>query len=161
MHTYQGVTKVADERTFVAIKPDGVERGLVGDIIHRFERRGLKLVGMKLMKVPTAMAEEHYGEHKGKGFYPGLVGFITSGPIVAMVLEGKNAVSLARQVIGATNPSESAPGTIRGDLAIDIGRNVVHGSDSPTSAKREIGIFFKEEELVNDWSRTVQKWITE
>ncbi len=152
---------MADERTFVAIKPDGVERGLVGDIIHRFERRGLKLVGMKLMKVPTAMAEEHYGEHKGKGFYPGLVGFITSGPIVAMVLEGKNAVSLARQVIGATNPSESAPGTIRGDLAIDIGRNVVHGSDSPTSAKREIGIFFKEEELVNDWSRTVQKWITE
>ena len=152
---------MADERTFVAIKPDGVERGLVGDIIHRFERRGLKLVGLKLMNVPTAKAEEHYGEHKGKGFYNGLVGFITSGPIVAMVLEGKNAVSLARQVIGATNPAESAPGTIRGDLALDIGRNVVHGSDSPASAKREIGIFFKEEELVNDWTRTVQKWITE
>jgi nucleoside-diphosphate kinase len=152
---------VADDRTFVAIKPDGVERGLVGEIIHRFERRGLKLVGLKLMKVPTAMAEEHYGEHKGKGFYNGLVSFITSGPIVAMVLEGKNAPSLARQVIGATNPAESAPGTIRGDLAVDIGRNVVHGSDSPASAKREIGIFFKEEELVQDWARTVQKWIVE
>jgi nucleoside-diphosphate kinase len=152
---------VADERTFVAIKPDGVERGLVGEIIHRFERRGLKLVGLKLMKVPAAMAEEHYGEHKGKPFYDGLVGFITSGPIVAMVLEGKNAVALARQVIGATNPGDAAPGTIRGDLAVDIGRNVVHGSDSPTSATREIGIFFKEEEQVKDWQRTVQKWITE
>jgi nucleoside-diphosphate kinase len=152
---------VADERTFVAIKPDGVERGLVGEIIHRFERRGLKLVGLKLMKVPTAKAEEHYGEHKGKPFYDGLVGFITSGPIVAMVFEGKNAVALARQVIGATNPGDAAPGTIRGDLAVDIGRNVVHGSDSPTSATREIGIFFKEEEQVKDWQRTVQKWVTE
>jgi nucleoside-diphosphate kinase len=152
---------VADERTFVAIKPDGVERGLVGEIIHRFERRGLKLVGMKLMKTPTATAEEHYGEHKGKPFYEGLVGFITSGPIVAMVFEGKNAVALARQVIGATNPGEAAPGTVRGDLAVDIGRNLVHGSDSPTSATREIGIFFKEEEQVKDWQRTVQKWITE
>ncbi len=152
---------MADERTFVAIKPDGVERGLVGEIIHRFERRGLKLVGLKLMKVPTAKAEEHYGEHKGKPFYDGLVGFITSGPIVAMVFEGKNAVALARQVIGATNPGDAAPGTIRGDLAVDIGRNVVHGSDSPTSATREIGIFFKEEEQVKDWQRTVQKWVTE
>ncbi len=152
---------MAEERTFVAIKPDGVERGLVGEIIHRFERRGLKLVGLKLMKLPTAKAEEHYGEHKGKPFYDGLVGFITSGPIVAMVLEGKNAVALARQVIGATNPSDAAPGTIRGDLAVDIGRNVVHGSDSPTSATREIGIFFSEDEQVKDWSRTVQKWITE
>ncbi|HEY9681737.1 MAG TPA: nucleoside-diphosphate kinase [Oculatellaceae cyanobacterium] len=152
---------MADERTFVAIKPDGVERGLVGEIIHRFERRGLKLVGLKLMKVPTAMAEEHYGEHKGKGFYNGLVSFFTSGPIVAMVLEGKNAISLARQVIGSTNPAEAAPGTIRGDLAVDLGRNVVHGSDSPTSAKREIGIFFKEEEQIQGWERTVQKWIVE
>jgi nucleoside-diphosphate kinase len=152
---------VADERTFVAIKPDGVERGLVGEIIHRFERRGLKLVGLKLMKVPTAMAEEHYGEHKGKPFYDGLVRFITSGPIVAMVFEGKNAVALARQVIGATNPGDAAPGTVRGDLAVDIGRNLVHGSDSPTSATREVAIFFKEEEQVKDWQRTVQKWITE
>lgn len=152
---------MADERTFVAIKPDGVERGLVGEIIHRFERRGLKLVGLKLMKVPTAMAEEHYGEHKGKPFYDGLVGFITSSPIVAMVFEGKNAVALARQVIGATNPADAAPGTVRGDLAVDIGRNLVHGSDSPTNAIREIGIFFKEEEQLKDWQRTVQKWVTE
>lgn len=152
---------MADERTFVAIKPDGVERGLVGEIIHRFERRGLKLVGLKQMQVTAALAEQHYGEHKGKPFYNGLVGFITSGPIVAMVLEGKNAVALSRQIIGATNPAEAAPGTIRGDLAIDIGRNVVHGSDSPTSAKREIAIFFSEDEQLKDWQRTVQKWIVE
>jgi nucleoside-diphosphate kinase len=152
---------VAEERTFVAIKPDGVERGLVGEIIHRFERRGLKLVGLKLMKVATETAEQHYGEHKGKPFYAGLVGFITSGPIVAMVLEGKNAVSLARQVIGSTNPSEAAPGTIRGDLALDIGRNLVHGSDSLASAKREIAIFFSDEEQIKDWQKTIQRWVVE
>jgi nucleoside-diphosphate kinase len=152
---------VADERTFVAIKPDGVERGLVGEIISRFERRGLKLVGLKMMRVTPELAEKHYGEHKGKGFYPGLVGHITSGPIVAMVWEGKNAYALARQVIGATNPAESAPGTIRGDLAVDIGRNLVHGSDSQESAKREIGIFFGDNEIVKDWERSVQKWVVE
>jgi nucleoside-diphosphate kinase len=152
---------VADERTFVAIKPDGVERGLVGEIISRFERRGLKLVGLKMMRVTPELGEKHYEEHKGKGFFPGLVGHITSGPIVAMVWEGKNAYALARQVIGATNPAESAPGTIRGDLAVDIGRNVVHGSDGPDSAKREIGLFFGENEIVKDWERSVQKWIVE
>jgi nucleoside-diphosphate kinase len=152
---------VSEERTFVAIKPDGVERGHIGEIIGRFEKRGLKLVGLKLMSVSTALAEEHYGEHKGKPFFEGLVKFITSGPVVATVWEGKNAISIARSVIGATNPKDSAPGTIRGDLAVDIGRNVVHGSDGPESAKREIGIFFKQDELLNDWQRTVQKWITE
>ncbi len=149
------------QRTFVAIKPDGVERGLIGEVVNRFERRGLKIVGMKLLKVSREMAETHYGEHKGKPFYEGLVGYITSAPIVGMVLEGKDAVALARNVIGATNPLNAAPGTIRGDLAIEIGRNLVHGSDSPESATREIGIFFKDSELVNDWSRTVQKWIAE
>jgi nucleoside-diphosphate kinase len=152
---------VSVERTFVAVKPDGVERGLVGDILGRFERRGLKLVGMKLMVVPVELAERHYGEHKGKPFFEGLVKFITSGPIVAMVWEGKNAITLARNVIGATNPTAAAQGTIRGDLATDIGRNAVHGSDGPESAVREIGLFFKEDELVNNWNRTIEKWISE
>jgi len=152
---------VAEERTFVAVKPDGVERGLVGDIIGRFEKRGLKLVGLKMMQVTPALAQEHYGEHKGKPFFDGLIKFITSGPIVAMVWEGKNATGLARNVIGATNPKDAAPGTIRGDFAVDLGRNAVHGSDSPTSAEREIGIFFKKEELIEGWDRTIHKWIAE
>lgn len=148
------------QRTFVAIKPDGVERGLIGEVVGRFERRGLKLVGMKFMQVTREMAETHYGEHKGKPFYEGLVSYITSAPILAMALEGKDAVALARQVIGATNPANAAPGTIRGDLAVEIGRNIVHGSDSPESGKRELGIFFKDNELVS-WTRTVEKWVAE
>jgi nucleoside-diphosphate kinase len=148
------------QRTFVAIKPDGVQRGLIGEIVSRFERKGLKFVGMKFMQVTRELAENHYGEHKGKGFFEGLVSFITSGPIVAMVFEGKDAIVIARNLIGATNPTASAPGTIRGDLALEIGRNMVHGSDSPESAKREIGIFFKDSELV-EWTRTSQCWITE
>lgn len=152
---------MAVERTFVAIKPDGVERGLIGEVVHRFERRGLKLVGMKLMQLSTAKAEEHYGEHKGKPFFPGLVSFITSGPIVAMVWEGNNAIALCRQVIGATKPGDAAPGTIRGDLAVEIGRNIVHGSDGPESAKREVALFFNEDELLKEWNRTLAKWINE
>jgi len=148
------------QRTFVAIKPDGVQRGLIGEIVSRFERKGLKFVGMKFMQVTRELAENHYGEHKGKGFFEGLVSFITSGPIVAMVFEGKDAIVIARNLIGVTNPTASAPGTIRGDLALEIGRNMVHGSDSPESAKREIGIFFKDSELA-DWTRTSQCWITE
>jgi nucleoside-diphosphate kinase len=152
---------VADlQRTFVAIKPDGVQRGLAGEIISRFERKGLKLVGMKFMQVSKELAENHYGEHKGKPFFDGLVSFITSGPIVAMVWEGKDAIAICRNLIGATNPSTAAPGTIRGDLALEIGRNMVHGSDSPDSAKREVGIFFSDKELV-DWNRTNQPWIVE
>ncbi|MCC7529404.1 MAG: nucleoside-diphosphate kinase [Candidatus Melainabacteria bacterium] len=151
---------MAVERTFVAVKPDGVERILVGEVVGRFEKRGLKLVGMKFMKVTKEMAEQHYGEHKGKPFYEGLVSYITSGPIVAMALEGTNAVALARQVIGATKPSEAAPGTIRGDLAVEIGRNIVHGSDSPENGQREIGIFFKPEEIV-EWTGSLNKWIWE
>ena len=144
----------------MAVKPDGVERILVGEVVGRFEKRGLKIVGMKFMKVTKEMAEQHYGEHKGKPFYDGLVSYITSGPIVAMALEGKNAVALARQTIGATKPQDAAPGTIRGDLAVEIGRNIVHGSDSPENGQREIGIFFKPEELV-EWSGSLNKWIWE
>jgi nucleoside-diphosphate kinase len=152
--------QVATERTFVAVKPDGVERVLIGEVVGRFEKRGLKIIGMKFMKVTKEMAEQHYGEHKGKPFYDGLVSYITSGPIVAMALEGKNAVALARQTIGATKPQDAAPGTIRGDLAVEIGRNIVHGSDSPENGQREIGIFFKPEELV-EWKGSLNNWIWE
>ncbi len=148
------------ERTFVAIKPDAVQRGLIGEVIDRFEQRGFKLVGMKFMKVSNELAEKHYGEHKGKPFFGGLVSFITSAPIVAMVWEGKDAVDNIRKMMGKTNPKDADTGTIRGDLAIDIGRNAVHGSDSVESAKREISIFFKEEELVN-WEPEIHKWIYE
>lgn len=149
------------ERTFVAIKPDGVQRGLVGEVISRFELRGLKLVGLKLLRISPETAERHYGEHKGKPFYQGLVTFITSGPVVAMVWEGKNAIALARNVIGSTNPANASPGSIRGDLTIDIGRNVVHGSDSRESASREIAIFFAPEELLTGWQRNLDSWISE
>jgi nucleoside-diphosphate kinase len=152
---------LSEERTFIAVKPDGVERSLIGEIISRFERRGLKLVGLKLMTVSAKLAETHYGEHKGKPFFDGLVKHITSGPIVAMVWQGKNAVSIARSTIGATNPAEAAPGSIRGDLAADIGRNIVHGSDSPESAVREIKLFFAPEELVSTWQKCTDKWVWE
>lgn len=148
------------ERTFAMVKPDGVQRGLVGEIVKRYEARGLKLVALKLMHVPTRMAEEHYAEHKGKGFYPGLVQYITSGPVVALCLEGKNAVSVVRTVNGATKPWDAAPGTIRGDLALDIGRNIVHGSDSVESATRELAIYFTKDDLV-DWTPVNAKWVTE
>ena len=148
------------ERTFLAVKPDGVQRGLVGDILQRFERKGFKLVGLKLMSVTQEMAENHYGEHKGKPFFNGLVEYIISSPIVAMVWEGPNVVLTARQMMGATNPKDSAPGTIRGDFAVDIGRNIIHGSDSDESAAREIGIFFSESE-VTAWDRSNDGWIVE
>jgi nucleoside-diphosphate kinase len=148
------------ERTFLAIKPDAVQRGLVGEIIGRFEGRGYKLVGLKLMQVSKETAENHYGEHKGKPFFDGLVEFITSSPIVAMVWEGKNVILAARKMMGATNPQNAEPGTIRGDFAVDMGMNAVHGSDSPESAEREIGIFFKPEE-VSSWDRSTDRWIIE
>lgn len=148
------------ERTFLAIKPDGVQRNIAGEIIARFEKKGFKLVGLKLMQVTKEIAENHYGEHKGKPFFAGLVDYITSAPIVAMCWEGPNVILTARQMMGATNPKDSAPGTIRGDFAVDIGRNIIHGSDSPTSAEREIGIFFNPEELVS-WERHIERWIVE
>jgi nucleoside-diphosphate kinase len=139
---------MATERTFAMVKPDGVKRGLVGDIVSRFEAKGFKLVGMKLMQVSRETAEKHYGEHEGKPFYEGLVGFITSGPSVAMVVEGENAIAEWRKMMGATNPSDAAPGTVRGDYATSIDENVVHGSDAPDTARREIGIFFAIDELL-------------
>lgn len=148
------------ERTFVAIKPDGVQRGLVAEIIRRFETKGFKLVGLKMMVVDRATAEQHYGEHKGKGFFNGLVDFITSGPVVAMVWEGNNVVASVRKMMGATNPANAEVGTIRGDFCVDIGRNIVHGSDSVESANREIGIFFKPEEI-HDWKRTSEPHLYE
>lgn len=148
------------ERTFVAIKPDGVQRGLVAEIIRRFETKGFKLVGLKMMVVDKATAEKHYAEHKERPFFGGLVSFITSGPVVAMVWEGNNVVASVRKMMGATNPANAEIGTIRGDFCVDIGRNIVHGSDSVESATREIGIFFKPEEL-HSWNRTSEPHLYE
>jgi nucleoside-diphosphate kinase len=148
------------ERTLVLIKPDGVQRGLIGEIIGRFERRGLRLVGMKFMQMGRGVAEQHYAEHKGKPFYDGLVDYITSGPIVAMVWESSSAIQIVRDMMGKTKPVESPLGTIRGDFSIEVGRNLVHGSDSPDSAKREVALFFPEAEQV-DWKRTVDQWVFE
>lgn len=130
------------ERSFVMVKPDGVQRGLVGEVISRLERRGLKLVACRLLQIPTTMAEEHYGQHRDRPFFGELIQFITSGPVVAMVWEGPGAIDLIRTTMGATNPAAAGPGTIRGDLAVDIGHNVVHGSDSPEAAEKEIALFF-------------------
>lgn len=148
------------ERTFIAIKPDGVQRGLVGAIVQKFEAKGFQLAGLKLMQVSRELAEEHYGEHKERPFFPGLVEFITSGPVVAMVWEGKGVVASARKMIGKTNPLDSEPGTIRGDYGIDIGRNIIHGSDAPETATREIALWFNDSELAT-WSPTLTKWIYE
>jgi nucleoside-diphosphate kinase len=145
------------ERTLVLVKPDGVQRGLVGDVVSRLERRGLHLVGLKLMRIDEQLAARHYAEHDGKPFYAGLVRFITSSPVVAMVWEGPGVVALVRSTMGATDPAKAAPGTIRGDLAISIGSNVVHGSDSPERAEVEVALFFREEELVS-WESAVGEW---
>lgn len=136
------------ERTFAMVKPDGVRRGLVGDVVKRLEARGFRIVGMKLLHISRELAERHYGEHAGKPFYEGLVSFITSGPVVAMVIEGENAILEWRKMMGATNPADAAPGTLRGDYATMIDENVVHGSDAPATAEREIGIFFDKGELL-------------
>jgi len=147
------------ERTFVMIKPDGVQRGLIGEIISRLERRGLKLVAMKMVKVDEGLARQHYAVHEGKPFFEGLVRYITSAPVVAMVVEGTNAVAAVRQTVGATKPFEAAPGTIRADFALEIGRNLVHASDAPETAAAEIGLWFGDE-LIN-WQRSVDSWIFE
>src|SRR5690625_163105 len=136
---------MAIERTFAMVKPDGVQRALVGEIISRIERKGLRIVALKQMTISRELAETHYGEHKGKPFFEGLVSFITSGPVVAMIVEGENAIAEWRKMMGATNPADAALGTIRGDFASTIDENVAHGSDAPETAKREIGIFFGEE----------------
>ena len=148
------------QQTFLAIKPDGVQRGLIGKVISTLEQKGFKLVAMKFMKVTNELAEKHYGEHKDKPFFKGLVSFITSGPIVAMVWEGKDVINSVRKMMGKTNPLEAEVGTIRGDFGIDIGRNVTHGSDSIESAKREINLFFKGDEIIN-WKPDMHGWIYE
>jgi len=148
------------ERTFVMIKPDGVQRGLVGEIISRLERKGLKIVAIKMLKIPMEMAEKHYEEHKNKLFFSSLISYITSGPVIAMVVEGKNAVKVVRKLVGATNPAEAEPGTIRGDFGLDLGRNVVHASDSIASAEREIRLFFRDEEILN-YERDLDAWVYE
>lgn len=147
------------ERTFIIIKPDAVQRGLIGEIVQRFERRGFKIVAMRLKQVDDALARRHYAEHEGKVFFQGLVHFITSAPVVAMVVEGTNAVASVRQMVGSTKPSEAAPGTIRADYAIEIGRNLVHASDKLETAEREIALWFGEE-LVS-WQRAVDPWVSE
>ena len=148
------------ERTLVLVKPDGVQRGLCGEAIGRLERRGLKLVAMKLMRMDEETARRHYGEHAQRPFFAGLVSFITSGPLVAMVWEAEGAVQIVRETMGGTNPAQAMPGTIRGDFAIDIGRNVVHGSDSVESAAREISLFFQPQEILS-YDRSADPWITE
>jgi nucleoside-diphosphate kinase len=149
------------ERTLIIIKPDAVQRGLSGEILRRFEQRGLRIVGMKFMQVSRALAEKHYAIHAGKGFYESLVGYITSAPVIVIALEGTNAVEAARGTIGATNPAKATAGTIRGDLALEIGRNLVHGSDSVENGEIEVANFFTNEELVNSWSRATDSWIFE
>jgi nucleoside-diphosphate kinase len=151
---------MARERTFALLKPDAVQRGLVGEVLRRFERRGLKLVSMKLMRVSRELAETYYAEHKGKPFFDPLVRYVTSSPVVAFVLEGENAVAVVRKMMGKTNSAEAEPGTVRGDFGLIIGRNLIHGSDSPASAKREIGLFFRPEELL-EYTRIDEAWLYE
>ncbi|MEB3321699.1 MAG: nucleoside-diphosphate kinase [Synechococcaceae cyanobacterium] len=151
---------MAAERTFIAIKPDGVQRGLVAEILGRFERRGFQLVGLKQLVPSRELAESHYGVHRERPFFTGLVEFITSGPVVAMVWEGDGVIAAARKMIGATKPLEAEPGTIRGDLAVNIGRNVIHGSDGPDTAAFEIGLWFQPGELC-DWTPADRSWRVE
>ena len=148
------------ERTLVLVKPDGVQRALIGEVISRLERRGLRMVAAKFMAVSKELAETHYGIHKGKPFYDGLISYITSAPVMAMVWEGPQAVAAVRQTMGATKPVEAAPGTLRHDFALEVGRNLTHASDSVENGAKEVALWFKQEELV-DWSREVDKWVFE
>ena len=146
------------ERTLIIFKPDAVQRGLCGQILSRFEVKGLQVVGMKFMKIPRQTAETHYAPHKGKPFYDGLVKFMTSSPVVVLALQGKNAIAISRKMMGATFGSKAEPGTIRGDFGVSNSFNLIHGSDSPEAAQKEIGLFFKPDELL-DWQPTIQSWV--
>jgi nucleoside-diphosphate kinase len=148
------------ERTLIIVKPDAMQRGLSGEIIRRFENRGLRIVGMKFIHMGRELAGEHYAIHQGKPFYDGLIQYITSAPVIVMVLEGTQAVAVARNTIGATKPVDAAAGTIRGDLGLEVGRNLVHGSDSVDNAAKEIALFFSARELI-DWTRDTDRWIFE
>ena len=149
------------ERTLIIVKPDAVQRGLAGEIIKRFEQRGLKIIGMKLLQVSLELAERHYDVHRERPFFAGLVEYITSAPVLVMALEGSDAIAAARTTIGATKPSEAAAGTIRGDFALEIGRNLVHGSDSVENGEIEVSNFFTETELCGGWTRDVDHWVFE
>jgi nucleoside-diphosphate kinase len=148
------------ERTLIIIKPDGVQRGLVGPILTRFERRGLRFAALKLMHITPELAARHYAIHKGKPFYDGLIEFITSGPVLVAVIEGHDAINIARKTMGATNPAAAEPGTIRADFGLEVGRNLVHGSDGPDTAAFEVPLFFSEEEILS-YNRAVDDWIIE
>jgi nucleoside-diphosphate kinase len=148
------------ERTLIILKPDAIQRGLVGEIIHRLERRGLQFVALKMLRVSRELAERHYAVHQGKGFYEGLIAYITSGPVVAGVVVGANAVVTVRNTVGATRPHEAAPGSIRGDLAVEVGRNLIHASDSPENGQAEVALWFRPEELT-DYELTNGRWIRE
>jgi len=147
------------EKTFVLVKPDGVQRGLIGEILSRLEKRGLKLVAAKFLQVPVSLAEKHYAIHKGKPFYDGLIKYITSAPVMAMIFEGPEAVALVRQTMGLTNPLKAEPGTIRHDFALRISRNLTHASDSPENAELEISLWFNSEEIVK-WAKSNEDWIS-
>ncbi|MCI2254679.1 nucleoside-diphosphate kinase [Domibacillus sp. PGB-M46] len=146
------------EQTYLMVKPDGVQRGLIGEIVSRFEKKGFRLVAAKLMQLSPETAQQHYGEHKERPFFGELVDFITSGPVFAMVWEGENVIATARQMMGSTNPKDAAPATIRGDFGVIVGKNVIHGSDSPESAKREISLFFQENELTA-YEKSGSEWV--
>ena len=148
------------ERTLVIVKPDGVQRGLIGPLLSRLEARGLKIVGLKLVQVSQDLAARHYAEHEGKPFYPGLLKYITSAPVIVACVEGTSAVQMVRNSVGATNPLHAAPGTVRGDLALDIGRNLIHASDAPATAERELALWFQDVELVS-YERDTDRWIFE
>ncbi len=148
------------ERSLVIIKPDGVQRGLIGTIISRLENRGLKIVAMKMIQMDEDLARRHYAVHEGKPFFESLIKFITSGPVVVMVVEGPNAIEIVRRTMGATNPAEASPGTIRADFALEIGRNLIHGSDSPEMAEKEVNLFFHPSEILS-YARDTDRWIFE
>jgi nucleoside-diphosphate kinase len=141
------------ERTLVILKPDAVQRGLIGEILHRLERRGLRLAALKFSVITPELAARHYAEHEGKPFYPGLIEYITNGPVVLAVLEGKNAIAVVRTTMGVTNPANAAPGTIRGDFAVETGRNLIHGSANADDAAREVALFFGPDEI-HSWNRS-------
>lgn len=146
------------EKTFIMVKPDGVQRNVIGEVVKRFEQKGFQMVGAKLMQISDDLAKTHYGEHKDKPFFGELVGFITSSPVFAMVWEGENVIATARKMMGATNPLDAEPGTIRGDFGVQVSQNIIHGSDAPESAEREIKLFFEDSELI-EYKKDVNKWV--
>lgn len=149
------------EQSLIILKPDAVQRGLIGPILTRIEQRGLKLVGLKMLQIDEALARKHYAVHEGKGFFQSLVDYIISGPVVVLVVAGANVIQIVRNTVGATNPMNAAPGTIRGDFGVEIGRNLIHASDSPENGAQEVALFFRPQELISNWGRSTDAWIYE